>query len=197
MPAPGGRRGVFLDRDGVLNQSLVRDGKPYAPRTLEEFVLLPGAAEAVCALKERGFVVVVVTNQPDIGNGLVDAAVVEAMHRRLRELTLVDDIRVCPHKQTDGCECRKPKPGMLLAAARDHGIDLGNSFMIGDRVSDLSAGKAAGCLTAFVDHGYGETKGRDLSPDIWAKSLPDATLAIMNWPNIATGRGGARDERSG
>jgi D-glycero-D-manno-heptose 1,7-bisphosphate phosphatase len=118
------RRAVFLDRDGVINRCEVRDGKPYAPRRLNDFRLLPGATSAVHALKQAGLIVIVVTNQPDIGNGLVEAATVEAMHEKLRRRLPVDAIMTCPHRQNAGCACRKPKPGMLIEAAKKWHIDL-------------------------------------------------------------------------
>ena len=102
-------------------------------------------------LKRAGFLVIVVTNQPDIGNGLVPAAVVEAMHAKLRGRVAVDDIRVCPHRQDEGCACRKPKPGLLRAAARDWRIDLKGSYLVGDRDGDIVAGKAAGCYTLLIN----------------------------------------------
>lgn len=168
---------VFLDRDGVLNRALVRDGKAYAPRSMRDFRLLPGTAKAVAALRGAGFRTVVVTNQPDIGNGLVDRATVEAMNDRLRSRTGVDDIMVCPHRQDMGCACRKPAPGMLLSAAR-HGIDLGRSYMVGDRWSDVAAGRAAGCFTIFIDRGYRE--GCPETPDAVAASLPAAVGLILS-----------------
>lgn len=175
------RRAVFLDRDGVISRSYVRGGKPYAPRRLEDFRLLPGAAQAVKSIKMGGFLVIVVTNQPDIGNGLVDAAVVEAMHARLRARVPVDDIRMCPHRQDEGCDCRKPKPGMLLAAARQWDIDLGRSYMIGDRDGDIVAGKAAGCYTLLVKRGYSEP--RRASPDKMVRSLPAGVRYILSRGN--------------
>lgn len=171
------RQAVFLDRDGVISRSYVRDGKPYAPRRLEDFRLLPGAALAVKSLKTGGFLVIVVTNQPDIGNGLVDPAVVDAMHARLRARVPVDDIRMCPHRQDEGCACRKPKPGMLLAAARQWDIDLGRSYMIGDRDGDIVAGKTAGCYTLLVKRGYSEP--RRALPDKTVRSLPVAVRYIL------------------
>lgn len=180
---PERRRAVFLDRDGVLNRAEVRDAKPFAPRELRHFRLLPGAAAAVDRLKAMGFLVVVVTNQPDIGNGLVDGEIVEAMHARLRERVAVDDIRVCPHPQSAGCDCRKPRPGLLLAAARDHGIDLAGSIMIGDRLGDVAAGAAAGCRTIFIDRGYAETRRPFLVvPWASARSLPHAVSLILHEP---------------
>ena len=149
---------VFLDRDGVLNHSLVRDGKPFAPRSLDDFVLYEEAAAALSALKQAGYLLVVVTNQPDIGNGFVERATVDAMHAHLGAVLPLDDIRLCPHAQNEGCDCRKPRPGMLLAAAKEHGIDLSRSFMVGDRSGDMAAGIAAGCRTIFIDRDYAETK---------------------------------------
>ena len=172
------RRAVFLDRDGVINRCTVRDGKPYAPRRLSDFHLLPGAVRAVYRLKESGFVVIVVTNQPDIGNGLVDPGVVEAMHEKLRRRLPVDEIRVCPHRQDAGCACRKPKPGMLRQAARKWRIDATKSFLVGDRWSDIIAGQAIGCYTVFVDRGYSEPQRA--TPDSFVSSLPAAARLILS-----------------
>ena len=171
------RRAVFLDRDGVLNRCEVRDGKPYAPRYLRDFRLLPGAAAAACDLKSAGLLVIVVTNQPDIGNGLTDPAVVETMHDKLRRAMPIDGVMMCPHRQEEGCNCRKPKPGMLLNAAKAWKIDLKKSFMVGDRWGDVVAGQAAGCYTLFVNRGYKEP--RLATPDNTAKSLVSATRLIL------------------
>lgn len=172
------RRAVFLDRDGVINRTSVRDGKPYAPRVLADFRMLPGAAAAIARLRKAGFAVIVVTNQPDIGNGLVDPAVVEAMHERLRARAPVDDIRVCPHPREAGCDCRKPRPGMLLAAARDWDIDLGRSYMVGDRAGDVGAGRAAGCRAIFITRQYSEDKPKH--PVVSVRSLAAAAAFILN-----------------
>jgi len=172
------RRAVFLDRDGVISRSYVRDGKPYAPRRFEDFRLLPGAADAVQALKGAGFLTIVVTNQPYIGNGLVAPAVVEAMHTKLRERVPVDDIRMCPHRQDEGCACRKPRPGMLLAAAKRWKIDLKNSYIVGDRNGDISAGKAAGCHTVLINRYYYEP--RRAEPDKNVRSLAAAVRFILS-----------------
>lgn len=171
------RSAVFLDRDGVLNRALVRNGKPYAPRILSQFRLLPGAAAAVRDLKAAGFLVIVVTNQPDIGNGLVDPGTVEEMHSRLRAKLPLDDIKVCEHRQNEGCACRKPAPGMLLDAASDWDIVLADSFMVGDRIGDVVAGRRAGCTTVFVDRGYAE--GRGTGWDIRVRNLPAAVAEIL------------------
>ncbi len=160
------RPATFLDRDGVLNRAELREGKPHAPRRLE-----------VRALREAGFLIVVVTNQPDIGNGHVDRQVVDAMHARLRRRLPVDAIEVCPHRQTDGCPCRKPQPGMLLAAAERLGIDLRRSFMVGDDPRDIQAGRSAGCYTVLVDRGYPEAK--PVEADAVARSFPAAVRRIL------------------
>ena len=123
--------------------------------------VLPGVAEACARLREGGFALVVVTNQPDVARGRVSRNTVEAINDFLRRQLPIDDIRVCYHDDADGCACRKPKPGMLLAAARDLGIDLGRSFLVGDRWRDIEAGRRAGCRTVFIDYGYDEPRPAD------------------------------------
>jgi D-glycero-D-manno-heptose 1,7-bisphosphate phosphatase len=172
------RRAVFLDRDGVINRSEVRNGKPYAPRRLQDFRLLPGAVRAIHDLKQAGLLVIVVTNQPDIGNGLVAAAVVDAMHDKLRQLSSIDDILVCPHRQDAGCQCRKPRPGMLIDAATKWKIDLKNSFMVGDRAGDIVAGQGVGCYNIFINRLYEEPLQTE--PDSRAASLPAAARLIIS-----------------
>jgi D-glycero-D-manno-heptose 1,7-bisphosphate phosphatase len=172
------RAAVFLDRDGVLVRAQVRDGKSYAVRRLADFRLLPGAAESVRALRDHGFLVVVVTNQPDIGNGLVAAEVVAAMHDVLRRKLPLDSIELCPHRQADNCACRKPKAGMLTAAAERFSIDFSASFMVGDRCSDIVAGRSVGCYTLFVDRGY--DRCTDVRPDAVVRSLRQAVQHILS-----------------
>ena len=175
------RQAVFLDRDGVINASVVRDGKPYPPASLEELKILPGVAEAIRSLREAGFVVVVVTNQPDVATGIQRREVVEKMHSNLHNELLIDDIRVCYHTDADNCACRKPKPGMLLEAAHDLAIDLTRSFMVGDRWRDIEAGKAASCYTFFIDYDYVERKPS--SPDLVITSLKEASELILSPEN--------------
>jgi D-glycero-D-manno-heptose 1,7-bisphosphate phosphatase len=166
------RRCVFLDRDGVLNRALVRDGKPYPPASVDDFVVLPGVAEALAQLRNAAFLLVVVTNQPDVARGTQRRDVVEAVHARLQRELPLDEIVVC---YEDGADCpyRKPNPGMLLAAAVKHRIDLPASFMVGDRWRDVEAGARAGCRTVFLDYGYQE-KRPQAAPDHIAESLPAA-----------------------
>jgi D-glycero-D-manno-heptose 1,7-bisphosphate phosphatase len=171
------RPAVFLDRDGVINANLERDGRPVAPTALEEFRLLPGVEEAVSRLKAAGYLVIVVTNQPDVATGRTTMATVNAMHDVIRSRLGVDDIKICFHTDADACGCRKPKPGMILAAAREHGIDQARSYVVGDRWRDVAAGRAAGCLTIFVDHGY-EQEGPN-EPHHVVASLSEAASIIL------------------
>jgi len=150
------RRAVFLDRDGVVNRAVLRDGKPYPPSTLSDLRLLPGVREACRMLREAGFALILVTNQPDIARGTANAGEVGEMHARLRRFLQLDDVRVCPHDDDARCDCRKPKPGLLLEAAQTLGIDLESSFLVGDRWRDVEAGQRVGCQTIFVDYGYRE-----------------------------------------
>lgn len=145
------RRAALLDRDGVLNPSAFRDGRPRAPLALEDFVPYPWARVAVATLRRAGLVCLVVTNQPDVAAGTLGPQVLDAMHERLVREVGVDAIYVCPHGQADRCDCRKPRPGLLRRAAADWNVDLLASFMVGDRASDVEAGRAAGCVTLLVD----------------------------------------------
>ncbi len=149
------RRAVFLDRDGILTKSIVRDGRPYAPRTLDEFEIIPEALDVLTALKAGGFLLIVVTNQPDVATGHLSAEALKEMHSRLVEALPIDEIVVCPCLEIDpACTCYKPRPGMLIESASKWQIDLGRSFMVGDRWRDVGAGAAAGCRTIFLDRGY-------------------------------------------
>lgn len=171
-------RAVFLDRDGVLNASVIREGKPYPPDSLRDLEILPGVREALSDLRAAGFLNIVVTNQPDVATGKQRIEVVEAMHDRLlRELPL-DGVKVCYHTDDQNCDCRKPKPGMLLEAARDFHIELPRSFLVGDRWRDIVAGQAAGCGCFFVDYGYDEA--RPAMPHVAVKSLSEAAGLILS-----------------
>jgi D-glycero-D-manno-heptose 1,7-bisphosphate phosphatase len=168
---------VFLDRDGVINANLERNGKPVAPVTLGEFQVLPGVAEAARRLKDAGFLLVVATNQPDVRNGITPKATMEAMHAEICRLMPIDDIMICLHNDADGCACRKPKPGLLIEAAAKHGIDLPSSYFVGDRWKDVRAGQAAGCATIFVDYGY--VQDQPATPDHIVASLAEAADFIL------------------
>lgn len=150
------RRAVFLDRDGVVNRAVVRGGKPYPPANVGEVEILPGVSQALVQLKAAGFVLVVVSNQPDVARGTMTRETVEAINAELAGKLPLDEFRMCYHDGNDGCDCRKPQPGMLLAAARELEINLATSFMVGDRWRDVEAGRRAGCKTFFIDYGYNE-----------------------------------------
>jgi D-glycero-D-manno-heptose 1,7-bisphosphate phosphatase len=171
-------RAVFLDRDGVLNRSIVRDGMPHAPVGLDEFELLPGVIDAARVLRGAGYLLIVVTNQPDVGAGRQRRATVEQMNAELRSQVPIDDIKVCYHVDADMCECRKPKPGMLIEAARQWNIDLPASFMVGDRWRDVEAGQAAGCRTILVESGHDER--HPSRPDRVVRSLDAAARLIIS-----------------
>lgn len=171
------KRAVFFDRDGVINANLVRDGRAYAPRTLAEFRLLDGVEDAVRRVKEAGFLTIIATNQPDVPDGITPRETVDAMHAELRRRLPLDDIRICFHTDADNCSCRKPKPGLLLAAAADYEIDLRSSYFVGDRWRDIHAGQAAGCFTILVDHGLHQDK--PTRPDKTVSSLAEAVAFIL------------------
>lgn len=178
--SPGGalRRAVFLDRDGVINASVVQDGKPYPPACIDELEILPGVDEALARLRRAGFLLIVATNQPDVGRGTQDAATVEAMHAHLLAVLPLDEVKVSyTAYDSDGCPRRKPAPGMLTEAAAEHGIDLPSSYMVGDRWRDIEAGSAAGCRTVFIDYGYDERRPK--AYDFKAASLAEAADAIL------------------
>ena len=166
------RRAVFLDRDGILNEAVVRNGRPYPPTSLAEMTLLPGVEDACARLKKSGFLLIVVTNQPDIAKCKATIGEVEAINAALQARWGLDEVCVCPHDDPDNCACPKPKPGLLHNAARRWKIDLAKSFMIGDRWRDVEAGRAASC----------RTERRPAAADIVASSfaavVPDIIAAL-------------------
>ncbi|MCX7932800.1 MAG: HAD-IIIA family hydrolase [Rhodovarius sp.] len=173
------RRAVFLDRDGVLNAALLdARGRPLPPPGLEQLVILPGVPEACARLRAAGFLLIGCTNQPDIARGTTTAAAVAAINAAVVQAAGLIEMRLCPHDDADGCACRKPRPGLLLAAAAAHGIDLRASWMVGDRWRDVAAGQAAGCRTIFIDRGYAEPLP-DPPADLLADGLPSAADMIL------------------
>ena len=158
------RRAVFLDRDGVVNKSVPRLHTHYgSPRHFNELVLMPGVREAIDLIKEMNFLIVVVTNQPEVARGLLAADELDAMHSYISRALPIDDIFVCPHDDEAGCECRKPKPGMLLVAAEKWDIDLSRSFLVGDRPTDMGAAHAVGAQGILVGPAEFETKDSVMS----------------------------------
>lgn len=171
------KRAVFLDRDGVINQAVVRDGKPYPPADISELEILPGVEDALLKLGRAGYLLIVVTNQPDVARGTTTKEAVEEINDFLASRLPLDDFRTCYHDSADRCGCRKPQPGALLSAARMHGIDLEKSFMVGDRWRDVEAGQRAGCRTCFIDYGYGEKQPENV--DFRVASLFEAAQIIL------------------
>jgi len=171
---------VFLDRDGVINRATERDGKPYPPRFIADFEILPEVPAACKKLKAAGFLLVVATNQPDVGRGMLDQATVEKIHAHMIKELPIDRVEVCYHpgQGLSHCDCRKPQPGMLLRAARELNADLAQCWMVGDRWRDVDAGHAAGCKTIFIDRGYSEELKQ--KPDFRAKNLLEAAEIILS-----------------
>lgn len=186
------RPAVFLDRDGVINEAPVVGGQARSPRTAADLRLLPGVPDALRRLRARGFVLVVVTNQPDIAHGRVAAETVHAMHASLLDALPLDSVYLCPHDHAAGCECRKPRSGMLRTAAEAHDIDLRRSWMVGDRWVDIAAGAAAGTRTILVEADYNwlpTSSGpppADLRPDATAADLPGAVELLLSADGPAT-----------
>jgi D-glycero-D-manno-heptose 1,7-bisphosphate phosphatase len=168
---------VFLDRDGVVVIPEFRDRRSFAPRRLADFRLYPEAAASLHRLKRAGFLLAVITNQPDVGNGLIPRSEVDAMHETMTRELPIDAVKACFHRQEDHCRCRKPKPGMILEAAEELGINLKKSFMVGDRGSDVEAGRAVGCTTVFIDLGYAEPAPD--APDHVVYSIGEAADVII------------------
>jgi D-glycero-D-manno-heptose 1,7-bisphosphate phosphatase len=167
---------VFLDRDGVLNCTVVTDSVPHPPQTVDELELLPGVVEALCELASLGFVLPVVTNQPDVARGSQTKQEVEAINAKLASLLPVSEIFTCYHDGPDNCDCRKPRAGLLIQAQKRYNIDLSRSFMVGDRWSDIVAGAAAGCKTLLVATSY--SKAERCTPDYTVRDLPEAVELI-------------------
>lgn len=174
-------RAVFLDRDGVIVETLVRDKRAYAPARLDEFRVTPGADRQVGRLREAGLLPIVFTNQPDVGRGVITQATLATMHERLRAAVPVEDILVCLHARDGECECRKPKAGMLREAAARWDVDLGRSFVIGDRWRDIEAGRAAGCYTVLIERAYSACRRADAA-------VPDLATAV----DVVLARAGGR-----
>jgi len=166
---------IFLDRDGVINRAIVRKGKPYPPSSLKELEILPRVKSSLLKLHESGFLLIVVTNQPDVGRGWQSKNQVEEMHAYLKEQLPLDDIEVCYDEKSDRY---KPKPGMLYDASRKYQINLNKSFMVGDRWRDVGAGSRAGCRTIFIEKDYQELLKE--TPDFIVRDLFEATKVIID-----------------
>lgn len=168
---------LFLDRDGTINRTHVSNGKPLAPVRVEDFEVLPGVAQVVSRVRASGFPVIVVTNQPDLSTGKQTVESLAAINAVMQQQVAVDDIFVCPHTEAHGCDCRKPKPGLIMAASAKWHVDLPRSVMVGDRWRDVEAGQAAGCRTVYIDGQYDEP--RPEGADRVVASLAEAEEFIL------------------
>ena len=168
---------VFLDRDGVINEAKVIDGKPYPPNTLAELKIIEGVKDSLSLLRDYGYYCIVITNQPDVARGKTPIETVEEINRFLLTNLAIDEILSCYHDDNAGCQCRKPKPGAILNAAKKYDIDLKGSYMIGDRWRDIEAGQGAGCDTFFIDYQYNEK--RPANPTYTVNSLSEAVKIIL------------------
>jgi D-glycero-D-manno-heptose 1,7-bisphosphate phosphatase len=172
------KRAVFLDRDGVVIEAQVKDGKPYPAASAESMHIPPGTKGALGRLKALGYLLIVVTNQPDIARGTQTREAVDKMNSRLRVELALDEVLTCYHDDGEDCDCRKPRPGLVLRAAQKYGINLSKSYMIGDRWRDIDAGATAGCKTILIDRGYTE-RAPKAAPDVRVGSLPEAVDWIL------------------
>ena len=161
----------------MINRGYVTNGKSYAPRRIEDFKLLPYVKESIEKLINNGYLIIVVTNQPDISNGLLSLDVLYLMNQKIRKKLGVTDIYFCPHSKNENCECRKPKPGMIVAAAKKYKINFSKSFLVGDRASDIEAGKKVGCRLIFINRNYKEPK--PISQELTVNNLRSATNYIL------------------
>jgi D-glycero-D-manno-heptose 1,7-bisphosphate phosphatase len=172
---PQKRRAVFLDRDGVLTEPIVRGGVAYAPTRVEDFVLVADAGEQVQRLRDAGFLCIVFTNQPERQKNLLSQADLDEMHRQMCAIVPLDDVYVCPHDGTTACRCRKPATGMIDDAAERWGIDVPSSYVIGDRWRDVDAGRAAGCYSILIERSYSV----DARGDIHVTTLGEAVDEVL------------------
>lgn len=170
-------RGVLLDRDGVINSSIIKNRKPHSPTNLDEFSFLPDVIESIDRLSKARLIVVVITNQPDISKGIITHEDLFLMNKEIKKLTRVDEIYTCIHLEEHECDCRKPKTGMLKRAAIDFDLDLKRSYLVGDRWRDIEAGQAAGCKCFFIDYEYAEMKPK--MPYTRVTSLREVTNLIL------------------
>ena len=170
------KKAIFLDRDGVINKAFIKDGLPKSPNSLNELKILPGVKESISRLKKLNFICLVVTNQPDVQRGKIKKNTIIKMNNFLKKKIELDDIFVCYHDDHDNCNCRKPKPGLLLQARKKWNVDFKKSFIVGDRWRDIQAGKKVGCKTIFLDYKYKDIKPKN--PDFVTDTLLNATYII-------------------
>ena len=154
---------IFLDRDGVVNYSIIREKKPYAPLSLSELKIIPEIKRVIDFFKFKQFKIFVITNQPDVARGKVTIDEVEKINAAILSQLSIDEIFTCYHDNQDQCECRKPRPGAFMTLSKKYNIDLTKSIMVGDRAKDIEAAKNANCPSVFINYGYNEIKPTDQS----------------------------------
>ena len=175
------KKAVLLDRDGVINRAIVKNGLPTSPNSLDELEILPGVKESILRLKKLNFICIVVTNQPDVPRRKINKNTVIKINNFLKKKIGLDDIFVCYHDDKDNCNCRKPKPGLLLQAGKKWNVDFRKSFMIGDRWRDIQAGEKVGCKTIYLDYNYKDIKPKN--PDFITHKLLNAVYIIEKLQN--------------
>ena len=175
------KKAIFLDRDGVINKTIIEDGLPSSPNSIDELEILPGVKESILRLKKLNFICIVVTNQPDVPRGKINKNTVIKMNNFLKKEIKLDDIFVCYHDDKDNCNCRKPKPGLLIYASKKWNVDFKKSFMIGDRWRDIQAGEKVGCKTIYLDYNYKDIKPK--KPDFVTDKLLNAVYLIEKFQN--------------
>jgi len=147
---------AFLDRDGVLNSSIILEGVPCPPRSISEVEILPGVRSAVELLIHNDYLPIVITNQPDISRGSQSISEINKINEYIGTEVGLSSFYICPHDDEDRCLCRKPMPGLIMLAKKELGIDLSKSFLVGDRWRDIQAGQAVNLPTFFIDYSYPE-----------------------------------------
>jgi len=175
------KKAVFLDRDGVINRSKLVDGVAKPPANIAEVEILDGVIDAIKILKAHNFIPVVVTNQPDVARGVMSQAHVDAINAYIGAITSIEFFYTCFHDDIDMCDCRKPAPGLIKSAAADLGLDITNSFLVGDRWRDISAGQEAGCQVFFIDYLYPEKSPK--LPFTRVSSLLEAAQIMIGKPH--------------
>ena len=169
---------IFLDRDGVINKPIIIDNKPYSPRNKYQFELLPNIEKYLKKIHSLGFLTIIITNQPDISTNHINENLLNEFHDIIKNKMPITDIYVCKYIDTDDCYCRKPKPGLILTAAKKYKINLKKSYFIGDRWKDIDAANKAGCHSIFIDYGYKEKL--KTTPINNVKSVKEAFEIILN-----------------
>lgn len=168
------KRAAFLDRDGVINKSILENGLPKPPSNINDIIILDGVIESIEILFKNNFVPIVITNQPDVARGNNLITEINLINTRISELTKIQHFYSCFHDDLDKCNCRKPKPGMILQAANELDIDVSKSFLVGDRWKDIEAGQKMSISSYFIDYEYPELKPK--MPFTKVCSLLDAVV---------------------